>query len=79
MINKMDVITMENENYVVASTVSISGISYAYLVNVQDTKKVMFARIDNDNSLSEIRDPDVIETLIPYLLENGKDILEPSN
>jgi len=68
--DKQTIIVIENDKYVVASKANIRGEEFAYLVNLVDNNKIMFARINNDDSISKIEDASLIEALIPVLLQN---------
>ena len=63
-------IVIEDKKFVVASEVKVKEELFGYLVNIDNNEDVMFARIDSDDSISEIQDDRLIEALIPLLLEN---------
>lgn len=64
------IIVIEDKKFVVASEVKVKEETFGYLVNVDNNEDVMFARLDGDDSISEIQDDRLIEALIPLLLEN---------
>lgn len=64
------IIVIGDKKFVVASEVKVKEENFGYLVNVDNNEDVMFARLDSDDSISEIQDDRLIETLIPLLLEN---------
>lgn len=69
---ELKIIEIGNEKFVVSSEVNLSGNNYAYLVNIEDNNKVMFALLEDENTISKIEDSDVIEVLIPLFIENQK-------
>lgn len=70
MIDYQTIIVIENKKYVLASQVKLEDEDFGYLVNIEDNNDIMFARLDSDKDISKIEDADMIEALIPLLLNN---------
>lgn len=66
------IIEIASDKYVVASEVNLNGVIFVYLVNLEDNSKVMFARLDDENTISRIEDADIIDTLVPLFIEKQK-------
>lgn len=66
----LTVVEIENEQYVIASQVIVKENIFVYLVNLNDNSKVMFAKLDDDKTLTKVEDGNVIDELVPYFLKN---------
>ncbi len=76
MLQRSEVLTLEDgKDYVVASSIVLDGINYAYLINTVNLSKMMFCSYDQVDGLYEVEDPEVLDKIIKMFNEdlNGKD------
>lgn len=70
-----DVVVFDDDNeYVIASKVDYNNKTYLYLSDVNNSGKVMFGYLDNDD-IVEIKDSKLIKELLPMFLESSKDVI----
>lgn len=74
-IDIMDIITLDGKTeYTVASKVSYQNNIYYYLINGSNISDIKFCKENKDqkNSLDEITDTNLIKTLFPLFLIEGR-------
>lgn len=70
-----DIIVFDDDKeYVIASKVEYNNKTYLYLSDVNNSGKVMFGYLDNDD-IVEIKDSKLIKELLPMFLESSKDVI----
>lgn len=70
-----DVVVFDDDKeYVIASKVDYNNKTYLYLSDVNNSGKVMFGYLDNDD-IVEIKDSKLIKELLPMFLESSKDVI----
>ena len=68
-INIKDVITLEDDkDYVVVSKITKNNKVFYYLIDKDNTDNLMIC-YENDNTLTEINDEDIIKELLPEFIE----------
>lgn len=73
--NIKDLVTLSDDNeYQVISKTNYEGLVYYYLVDMNDISNIKFL-YENGDKLTEVDDPDLINRLLPRLLEEIKNII----
>lgn len=73
--NIKDLVTLSDDNeYQVISKTNYEGLVYYYLVDMNDITNIKFL-YENGDKLTEVDDSDLINRLLPRLLEEIKDII----
>ncbi len=69
--NVQDVITLaDDKKYMIMSKTMHEGISYMFLMNVDDDKDFKFCNLDGEKKLFEIKNQDKITEIAPLLYKN---------
>ena len=67
--------TLSDDNeYQVISKTNYEGLVYYYLVDMNDISNIKFL-YENGDKLTEVDDPDLINRLLPRLLEEIKNVI----
>ena len=69
----------DNQSYVVCSKTEYQGITYFYLIDIENNENIKFVQEkqkDNKTVVIEVEDKDLLQTLLPLFYENAKHILE---
>lgn len=75
MIEIKDVVTLSDKNtYQVISKVDYEYRIYYYLVDINEISNVKFL-YENGDKLTEVEDPELVNTLIPLFYNEIKDLL----
>ncbi len=73
--NIKDLVTLSDDNeYQVISKTHYEGLVYYYLVDMNDISNIKFL-YENGDKLTEVEDPNLINRLLPRLLEEIKNII----
>lgn len=73
--NIKDLVTLSDDNeYQVISKTNYEGLVYYYLVDMNDISNIKFL-YENGDKLTEVDDPNLINRLLPRLLEEIKNII----
>ena len=65
MLRQGEVLTLnDSRKYAVVSSAMIDNVNYVYLIDQDDYTNFMFCKYDNQNSLEEVTDQNLIERLI---------------
>jgi len=73
--NIKDLVTLSDDNeYQVISKTNYEGLVYYYLVDMNDISNIKFL-YENGDKLTEVDDPDLINRLLPRLLEEIKNVI----
>ena len=76
MIEVKDELTLsDDKDYVVASKVNYDNKTYLFLVETNNPVNTMFCLLNNDE-VEELKDKELIKTLIPLFTESAKKTLE---
>lgn len=69
--NVQDVITLQDDKkYMVMSKAIEAGVSYMFLMNIDDDKDFKFCNLDENKKLFEIKNQDKITEIAPLLYKN---------
>lgn len=75
-----DVITLSDSNeYAVCSKTSYQGKEYIYLVDINNNENLKFGLVNQNEksvNVTELKNPQLIQILLPLFYENAKHILE---
>ena len=63
----------DNNEYVVVSKVNYENNIYYYLIDIENTANVKFCMENKENSVLEVVDQALIQTLLPMFLNEAKD------
>ena len=75
IMNIKDLVTLSDDNeYQVISKTNYEGLVYYYLVDMNDISNIKFL-YENGDKLTEVDDPDLINRLLPRLLEEIKNVI----
>ena len=69
----------DNNSYVVCSRTEFQGITYFYLIDLENNENIKFVQEvqrDNKTVVIEVEDKDLLQTLLPLFYENAKHIIE---
>ena len=69
----------DNNSYVVCSRTEFQGITYFYLIDLENNENIKFVQEkqkDNKTVVIEVEDKDLLQTLLPLFYENAKHILD---
>ena len=73
--NIKELVTLSDDNeYQVISKTNYEGLVYYYLVDMNDISNIKFL-YENGDKLTEVDDPDLINRLLPRLLEEIKNVI----
>lgn len=73
--NIKDIVTLSDDNqYQVISKTVYEGITYYYLVDMNDITNIKFL-YENIDKLTEVEDPELIQELLPKLFYEIKDLI----
>lgn len=73
--NIKDIVTLSDDNqYQVISKTVHEGITYYYLVDMNDITNIKFL-YENIDKLTEVEDPELIQELLPKLFYEIKDLI----
>lgn len=73
--NIKDIVTLSDDNqYQVISKTIHEGITYYYLVDMNDITNIKFL-YENIDKLTEVEDPELIQELLPKLFYEIKDLI----
>ena len=73
--NIKDLVTLSDDNeYQVISKTNYEGLVYYYLVDMNDISNIKFL-YENGDKLTEVDDADLINRLLPRLLEEIKNVI----
>ncbi len=65
MLNQGEVLTLsDSRKYAVVSSTMLDNVNYVYLIDQDDYTNFMFCKYDNQNSLEEVTDQNLVEKLI---------------
>lgn len=82
-IRYQDIVKLDDKNeYVVASKVLYKNGEYIYLVDINDTKNIIFAEIEKDGCISVLDsnyDKNLIQILIPLFFKNSQGDIDFQN
>ena len=67
-----DIITLNNNKYVITSKIKYKEINYYYLTNINNPEELMFCYEDNDD-LVEITDKKITTKLLPLFFKASKE------
>ena len=71
MLKQGDILKLsDNKDYSIAYMTQIDGHNYLYLVDHDDYTNTMVCVCDNDNSLEEVVEPEIIEKLLYKFVNN---------
>jgi len=69
----------DNQTYVVCSKTEYQGITYFYLIDIENNENIKFVE-EKQNAdktvVIEVEDKDLLQNLLPLFYENAKHILE---
>ncbi|MDR2570552.1 MAG: hypothetical protein LBD23_09680 [Oscillospiraceae bacterium] len=78
-----DIITLsDNQNYAVCSKIKYQGITYYYLIDVENNENIKFVQEKQTGdkiTMLEVEDKELLQQLLPLFFEAGKHILEEHN
>lgn len=73
--NIKDIVTLSDDNkYQVVSKTVYEGLTYYYLVDINDISNIKFL-YENIDRLTEVEDPELIQKLLPKLFYEIKDMI----
>ena len=71
MIDKNDIITFNNSEYLVISKVEYENLTYLYLVDIIDNTNIKFVSVDNDEVVI-VTDNDLLNKLFKLIINDLK-------
>lgn len=75
MMNIKDIVTLDDHNkYQVISKADYEYRIYYYLVDINEISNVKFL-YENNDKLTEVEDPELVNTLLPLFYNEIKDLL----
>ena len=75
MIEIKDIVTLSDKNtYQVISKTDYEYRIYYYLVDINDISNAKFL-YENNDKLTEVEDPDLVQRIMPFLYNEIKDLL----
>ena len=69
--NVQDIITLsDDKKYMIMSKTNHEGVTYLFLMNVDDDKDYKFCNLDKEKKLFELKNQELITTVAPLLYKN---------